>query len=831
MSDKTTVKEGYIIDYISGLEVKETPEEIEAVQVFSQQLVEDYIYPKEYIKTRPQYRVKVRPSDEKKEYPVDIAVFLDEKKDEDNISIIVECKKKNRKDGVSQLKDYLRFSKARLGVWFNGEERLFLRKIEKDGRIEFENIPNIPKHGQRVDDIGKFKRADLQTPHNLKTVFKAIRNHLAGNFSGTTRDEELARELINLIFCKIYDEKFTKQEDVVQFRIGINEEINTVKKRIDDLFIKVKAKYSTVIDSNEKVKLGESALAYVVGELQNYCLIDSERDVIADAFETFIGYALKGAQGQFFTPRNIVSLMVKLIDPKIDETIIDPACGSGGFLVESLKYLWEKQDKEGEKIGWSEIALHEEKQELAINNFRGIEKDSFLTKVAKAYMAILGDGKGGIFCEDSLENPKDWGIKTKQNIELEKFDVLLTNPPFGKDIKVDGEEKLKQYKLAYKWKKSDESFIKGEKLKDKESTQILFIERSLQLLRDGGRMGIILPETIFHAPNSKYILEFLLESHNITKVIDLPHNTFRPHCNAKAVILFLEKNKKQQPSIAMGVVEEMGHNHQGKPIYRYSEETKDFTDEIWDDTEKVEREIISNNMNDYSFSVKLTDVKNRNFVPRYYWNKKIKDLKVEARKKNLELVEVSKLLEDKIFVYYKGHGSPKSEYKGLGKIPYVRAGDIVDWEIYKNPVSGITEEVYNDTKGESGLDLLKEDIVFVKEGSYRVGDVALLSEYDTKILLNHHSLVFRIINNNNKYNINSYYLLYLFTHPLTKLQLYNKIMIDTTLPNIGDRWKELLLPIEMDMSKRINIQNRIKEMFMRRWDTQKEIIDIRNMFY
>ena len=130
------MKENYIIDFISGKEVKAKPEEVEAVQVFSRQLVEDYNYPKENIQTKPQFRVKARPSDTKKEYPVDIAVFTNSKKQEDDIYIIVECKKKNKKDGKSQLQDYLRFSKAYLGVWFNGEERLFLRKVEKDGRID-----------------------------------------------------------------------------------------------------------------------------------------------------------------------------------------------------------------------------------------------------------------------------------------------------------------------------------------------------------------------------------------------------------------------------------------------------------------------------------------------------------------------------------------------------------------------------------------------------------------------------------------------------------------------------------------------------------------------
>ncbi|ATX85128.1 hypothetical protein CU084_20950 [Bacillus velezensis] len=238
IDEKMEIKEGYLIDYISGKQVKETPEEREAVQVFSRALVEDYGYPIEHIQTRPQWRVKVRPSDVKKEYPVDIAVFTSNQRLEENTHIIVECKKKSRKDGRSQLEDYLRFSKARLGVWFNGENRLFLLKNEKDGQINFTEIPNIPRFGQRIEDIGHFRRRDLKPAHNLKSVFKTIRNYLAANAVGITRDEVFAQQLINLIFCKIYDERFTKSTDIVTFRAGIDESSTKVKERIVNLLIK-----------------------------------------------------------------------------------------------------------------------------------------------------------------------------------------------------------------------------------------------------------------------------------------------------------------------------------------------------------------------------------------------------------------------------------------------------------------------------------------------------------------------------------------------------------------------------------------------------------------
>jgi len=821
-------KRGYIIDFISGQDVKATPEEVEAVQVFAKQLVEDYNYPKDHIQTRPQFRVKARPSDTRKEYPVDIAIFPNGKKQEEEVYIIVECKQKTRKDGKTQLQDYLRFSRADLGVWFNGDERLFIKKLEKEGQVLFEEIPNIPKFGQRVEDIGKFKRKDLEVPHNLKVIFKAIRNHLAGNFTGTTRDEELARELINLIFSKIYDEKFTQPDDMVTFRFGINENLKDVKERIFDLFEKVKSKYSEVIDISDRIKLDEHAIAYVVGELQNYCLTDSKRDVIADAFETFIGYALKGAQGQFFTPRNIVRLMVEIINPNPDELLIDPACGSGGFLVEGLKHIWNTLEEQAKIFGWSDLALREEKIATAINKIRGIEKDDFLSKVAKAYMAIIGDGKGGIFCEDSLEKPTEWKDKTKQIIGLKKFDVLLTNPPFGKDIKVVGEEKLKQYDLAYKWEKKGETYLKTNKLKKEEAPQIIFIERCLQYLKNGGRMGIILPETFFHAPKSRYVLEYIQKNNNIIWIVDLPHNTFRPHNNAKCIILILEKNKPQQNEINMAVAEEMGHNHQGKEIYRWDYKSKSINrKELWDDIPLILEEFKQNKFKKYCFKTKYKECSQKDiFVPRYYWENKVEVIEQLAKKDNLELILINKLIKEGIINYFDGHGSPPAEYKGMGEYPYIRVKDIVNWEIYKDPTAKIPEDIYKQKKSIK-KNLKEKDIVYVRRGSYRIGSVAMVSPYDIDVLLTREILVLRIANEKNKYNLTPYYLLYLLSHKLTSMQAFNKILIETTLPNIGDRWKELKLPISKDETERKRISEKIKSIFESKWEAIKSIEEMK----
>ncbi|WP_461102970.1 N-6 DNA methylase [Spirosoma koreense] len=567
-------KEGYILDYISGLPVKETPEEREAVQVFSRILVEDFSYPKSQIQTRPQWRVKSRPSDRKKEYPVDIAVFSDTDKNEDTVSIIVECKKKDRKDGRDQLEDYLRFSKAQLGVWFNGSQKLYLKKTEKDGKIQFEEVPSIPRYGQRVEDIGLFKRKDLRVATNLKSTFKTIRNYLAANAVGITRDEVFAQQLINLIFCKIYDERFTKPDDVITFRAGVAEEHNKVFERVKGLFEKVKKQYNDVIEIADSITLDEKSIVYVVGELQNYCLVEADRDAVAEAFEIFIGPSLKGPQGQFFTPRNVVKMVVDILDPTTEDRIIDPACGSGGFLVEALRHVWKKVEEKGRDLGWPDHEIFAEKQKVAIKNFRGIDKDNFLSKVAKAYMAILGDGRGGVYCENSLEAPSHWHRDTQANVHLGGFDLVITNPPFGKKLAIESESVLRKYDLGHTWKENEEGEFDKSAVQDKQPPQILFIERCLDLLAPNGKMGIVLLESIFGMPKYRYVVNYITQRAKILGIITLPEDLFQPHTHAKTCVVILEKKDVTSTAphnIFMCDVKWCGHDSRGNPTYRVND--------------------------------------------------------------------------------------------------------------------------------------------------------------------------------------------------------------------------------------------------------------------
>ena len=573
---------GYLVDYVSGMEIKDGPEEREATQVFARRLVEDYGYPVEHLQTRPQFRVKARPSDSKKEFPVDIAVFDSEQRDDKNLYIVVECKKPRLKQGRSQLEDYLRLSHAEIGVWFNGEAMpLFLRKRIEQGAVYFDELPALPHYKQRWQDVGFYLRKDLKPAANLKSIFRTIRNYLAANAVGITRDEKFAQQIINLVFCKIYDEMYTNPDDMVRFRVGLDETEASVRARIEELFEDVKSKFDDVLDSEDFIELDDKSLVYVIGQLHLYSITESERDAVGEAFETFIGPSLKGPQGQFFTPRNVVQMVIDMIDPKPGEKIIDPACGSGGFLVAALRHMWSQIDKEAKEKHWPVNVWEADKQKTAIRGLRGIDKDSFLAKVAKAYMAILGDGRGGVFCENSLENPKNWSPVALDQAGLGSFDVVVANPPYGKKLAIDSPEILGDFSLGHEWKLSEDHFEQG-KVLDKQPPQILFIERCLEFLKDGGRMGIVLLESIFGMPKYRYVVDYIERHANILAVVTLPEDLFQPFTHAKTCVVILQKTSNPSPHpVFMADVKWCGHDSRGNTTYRVLEDgTQEVLDEI-----------------------------------------------------------------------------------------------------------------------------------------------------------------------------------------------------------------------------------------------------------
>lgn len=585
-----TIEVGKIIDFISGTHVNAGPEEIEATQPFAKKLVNDYGYKKSQITTWPQFRCREAPSGKEK-YPVDIVVFNDENKNYNNVYMVVECKAENEQTGLQQLYIYLNMiPSVQLGVWFNGKEHHYYRRVIKEDIISWEEIPDIPRNGESINDIGKNRRHMLKPPTNLRTVFTGLRNYLAGNAIGVSKDDALAEQTMYLLFCKLYDEINKAPDELMDFRISIGESEKQVRKRIESLFASVKKEYPDVFDSSDKIILDDKSIAYVVGEIQKYCISESERDVLGDSFEVFLD-STGGSKGQFFTPRNVVKMIVEMIDPKSDQKIIDPACGSGGFLVVALTEVWRKITQEGKTKGWDAERTTIKKKDVASKNFVGIDKESFLVKTTKAIMAIMGDGKGHVFCTSSLLPMSQWKSEIKSVVEPSSFDIVLTNPPFGKKIPIKEKSILETYDLGFKWKQNRDTGVwtKSTTLATSRPPQILFIERCLNLLKPGGKMGIVLPDSILGNSTNGFVRQYILSLSRLLAVVDLPVDTFNPNTPTKTSVLLLQKRGQDEDAgddahnIFMAKPTKCGHTSLGKPITVLDEngnisEDSDFPD-------------------------------------------------------------------------------------------------------------------------------------------------------------------------------------------------------------------------------------------------------------
>lgn len=822
-------KTGYLLDVISGEPIKAMPEEVEAVQVFARRLVEDYDYPKSHIQTRPQHRVRKRPSDEGKSYPVDIAVFRSSKKTEDDLFMVVECKKKNRKDGVAQLKLYMDMSSSEVGVWFNGDEHEYLRKIHhKDGSRTYAPLPNIPRSGQRIEDIGLFARKDLKKPSNLKSVFRDLRNHLAGMTTGITRDEALAQEIINILFCKILDEQETDQDKTVMFRAGVGEKPEAVRDRILNLFERVKtATYEDVFDKNDTISLDADSLCYVVGELQNYCVMDADRDAIGDAFEVFIGPALRGAEGQFFTPRNVVKMMVEILDPKPGEKIIDPACGSGGFLIGALEHVWQQLRSQAKRKGWTEKQLYKHEVEVATDCFRGIDKDAFLAKVCKAYMALVGDGRGGVFCANSLNRPEDWPHGLREKARLGVFDIVMTNPPFGNKIVVKGAPVLSQFDLGYKWNldKKTVQFEKTSSIHEDQPPQILFLERCLQLLKPGGRLGIVLPESILGNPSYEYIISYLLNNSRLLAVITMPESLFKTSgkggTHTKVCALLLTNDKPFEPyDIFMAEAKWCGHDSRGNPTLRKNIQGEmELLDDIPLITERFRQIMMEGGtVRDHlGFVLRSDKIQNRILVPKYYNPEITRDL--QKLKKTHTLVSIGSLIEEKKISVNTGIEIGKMAY-GTGRIPFIRTSDFSNWEIKADFKHGISQEIYEEYQGK--VDVAPGDILMVRDGTYLIGTTAIVTQSDVPMLFQSHIYRIRTLQ---KKEIDPWLLFACLNSPIVKRQIKAKQFTQDIIDTLGKRLFEVVLPIPKDakvrrkiaeetrhvIETRVQLRNRAKE--------------------
>jgi type I restriction enzyme M protein len=534
------LKRGIDIQVLAA--TKANPEEI-VRQLWLHKLTDVYKYPLDHVSVEHAVTFGTGVS----EKAADIVVW---QKDGETAKVVIECKEPNRKDGIEQLKSYLNAEGSPVGVWSNGSERIILYRPYPH---EFEDtLTEIPAYGQEPADVLREKLSldDLRVEFDFKRIIQDLEELVLAN-AGV--DE--FNEIFKIIFAKLYDEMQAtdRADEEVEFRKS--EDPARTYATVQFLFESAMYEWPGIFDDGEQIKLTPHHLQVVVGPIERIRLLGANMRVMDDAFEYLMPNVAKKKNGQFFTPRYVIDMCVKMLAPKRKEYVIDPACGSAGFLVHTMEIVMPA-------AAASEKARR--KYEYAARYVWGIDFDERSTKVARALMLIAGDGRSHVFRANSLD-PREWFTSNEgesmraalrgENLLAKKpsaskvvdaaeaweyfrdlkFDVVLTNPPFAGEIR--DKELLRRYTLA------ERALAKK---RSKEERDVLFIERCVQIVKPGGRIAIVLPQGKVNNATLGYIRDWLIARARLLAVVSLHANTFKPHTGTKTSVLFLQKYTESQ---------------------------------------------------------------------------------------------------------------------------------------------------------------------------------------------------------------------------------------------------------------------------------------------
>lgn len=567
---------------------KLTPEEI-VRQYYAYKLLTHYGYLKEQIEFELPAVYAGREIIREKR--IDIAVF--NKDDHNKIDMIIEVKRPEVKDEkavadgesttpLQQMQSYCRLKRAEIGVIANGDN--LLKFYEEPDFEEDLTIEKFPHNGEDINEWKENRRftlKQLMEVDRLQTeTLKDIILNVEQRFGANDSSDKAFEEIFKLIFIKLYDEVLSSKDAdtiaidmnrhhiplkdiddsdfrVMQFRVREKDSLDDIFTNMTKLFQRAKAEWPGVFADDAVLDMQKATVKSCVKELQNVKLFNSNLEVVDDAFEHLVNQNQKEGMGQYFTPRYVIDMCVKMLNPKPDEMMIDTAAGSCGFPMHTIFHVWKQMNPKSFNLFTTRSRTPEELAYVK-NNVFGIDFSEKSVRVGRMLNIIAGDGHTNVIELNSLDYPnwtkaytsdRKWTAKYNDGFrKLEQmsanpsavkdderykeflFDILMANPPFAGDL--DNKEQIEIYDLGYN--------AKG-KLQNKVGRDILFIERNLRFLKPGGRMAIVLPQGRFNNSGDKQIRDYIAERCRILAVVGLHGNVFKPHTGTKTSVLFVQK--------------------------------------------------------------------------------------------------------------------------------------------------------------------------------------------------------------------------------------------------------------------------------------------------
>ena len=488
---------------------------------------------------------------------------------------VIECKKDVISDSefnqaVEQAFGNGRWQRLRASyvMVISGGTRRAFDMSDKYASLEREQniIADIPLRYGKPEEFKYFKNGQL----DIKAVSKeelisAIKKCHQSLWEGGRRSPPDAfGELSKIIFVKISDEKNTKRGEPYQFQIKTHEKSAKLAERIRALYETQRQREPNVF--TETIKVDDSILQAVVLHLEGINLNSTDLDTKGVAFEQFMDGFFKGDFGQYFTPREVIAFAVEMMQPTHTDLVLDPACGSGGFLLYALDAVRREAEDYGDE---GSRERYDHWHDFAQKRLFGIELNDSIARVAKMNMIVHDDGHTNVISVDSLQGV-DKIKEENKGFAFNHFDLILTNPPFGATIKKTEKPYLDEYDLDYDWKEGTRSG----KPKATVKTEILFLERCHQFLKPNGRMAIVLPDGILTNSSLQQVRDWLLERYRLLAVVSLPQYSFAHYgAGVKASLVFLEKREagetpNDDEAIFMAIAENIGYDATGRKTFK-----------------------------------------------------------------------------------------------------------------------------------------------------------------------------------------------------------------------------------------------------------------------
>ena len=752
-----------------------------------------------------------------KGFPVDIALFDDVEYvgDYEHIVALIECKEPSKNEGISQLKIYLGLEPhTRMGVWTNGSEFVRVYKLPSAGSFKVIEGSSLPKPNENMilagDERITYTDLHIPTTKELKIAFEALLGIVTSRDTRSTRREDQLSQMSNMLLLKLdsdHEGEWDKDEPLV---FQLSDKPSETAKHINKAFVSYKTEHPALFadDEADGILLDDDTIQEVVLRLQSMNIGKMAPTALSMAFQVFRDATLKLGDGQYYTPLRVIEAGVEMMCVTHKDVVIDPACGTGGFLSVALMKIAASGADEKAITQWAHYKLF------------GVDRDRTNIKLTRALMVGIGDGSTNAHHGDSLRETK-WKSDTKgiQTVLGDsRYTVVLTNPPFGKDLVINAAD-ARSSKLEIC--KHTKGGLASDTYAPTTELGIAFVERAWRILRNGGRLGIVLPETYFFSKSYTWFREWM-DTHFILRgALNVPMEAFQGFCRAKTNFYVFEKigegEKVETPSwfrdgyVWVSNAPTIGLNKDGLDLYVVNDKgnrTEVIDDKAIDDV----RALLKQQSTDTSGYVKAKKI-STSFVavPTFSGNKSESVLKekVTQKLKGFTMCSLGELIDTGVISVRGGHGSPSADVR-TGDIPYIKVVDLRAGRVNPNSTNMVPKVVAEKFWHGKDSGIPAWAIATPSRASKNIGEPCMVMPGQEQMVFTKEILLFTV---NKDAPIDHFFLFWALRLKDVQKQWERVIFMQTNREDLGDRYRLIEIPYTKDPDAAKEVSKAYREYF------------------